>query len=225
MTETNLTQFTPEKHNRVRRLPERGVYDRDEIHAIIDEALICHLSFVQDGQPFVIPSNHARDGDDILLHGSRSSRLMQHIASGAPLCAAFTLVDGLVLARSVLHSDMNYRSVVVFGQGEEVVEETEKIKALRVITEHLAEGRWADARQPTHKEILATAVVRIHIASASAKVHNSPPADDEADYELPIWAGVVPFRITPGAVEPDPRLNPDIPMPVYVKHYTRKGWK
>lgn len=223
MTDSNYAQFAQESHNRVRRLPDRSVYDREEIYAIIDEALICHLSFVQNGQPFIIPINHARDGDSILLHGSQSSRLMQHVASGAPVCMSFTLVDGLVLARSVLHSDMNYRSAVIFGRGAAVEDEGEKMDSLRMITNHLAFGRWEEARQPTQKELRATAIVRIAIESASGKQHNKPPADDEADYALPVWAGVVPFEMHAGEPVSDPRLKPGTPVPGYAQNYTRKG--
>ena len=214
--------FARNTQNRVRRMPERGAYDRETIYAIIDEALICHVSFVQDDQPFIIPINHGRDGDSILLHGSRNSRLMKHIASGAPVCLAFTLVDGLVLARSTFHSSMHYRSVVVFGHGAAVDEKNEKLAAFAVLTEHLARGRWKDSRPVTAKEMAATAVVRIHIESASAKLQNGPVEDEEADYALPLWAGVIPFEVTAKEPVADPRLSPGIPMPEYLKGYQRK---
>jgi hypothetical protein len=223
MNDDRLNEFPRESLNRVHRLPERGVYDRAEIYAIIDEALICHLSFVQNGQPFIIPINHARDGDHIILHGSHSSRLIQHVCSGAPVCLAFTLVDGLVLARSVLHSDMNYRSAIVFGHGASIDDAEHKLEALRLITNHLAQGRWEEARQPSQKELLSTALVSIQIESASAKKRSGMPQDDEADYVLPVWAGVLPFEVHADTPIPDPRLDARISVPSYLSHYQRKG--
>ena len=207
--------------NRVRRLPARGQYDRATIDAIVDEALICHVAFAVDGQPFVIPTIHARMRDEIVLHGAPASRLLKYIVAGNPVAIAVTLVDGLVLARSVFHSSMNYRSAVLFGRGRLVEDEAEKLAALQVISEHLARGRWADARQPTQSELDATAVVAIAIDSASAKVRTGPPGDDEDDYALPIWAGVLPFQLQPQTPVPDPRLADDIAIPTYVTNYVR----
>ncbi len=207
--------------NRVRRLPARGQYDRATIDAIVDEALICHVAFAVDGQPFVIPTIHARMGDEIVLHGAPASRLLKHIVAGNPIAIAVTLVDGLVLARSVFHSSMNYRSAVLFGHGRILDGDDEKLAALEAITEHLARGRWIDARRPTQQELDATIVVAVAIDSASAKVRTGPPGDDEADYALPIWAGVLPFQLQPQTPVPDPRLADDIAIPTYVTNYVR----
>ena len=207
--------------NRVRRLPARGQYDRATIDAIVDEALICHVAFAVDGQPFVIPTIHARMADEIVLHGAPASRLLKHIVAGNPVAIVVTLVDGLVLARSVFHSSMNYRSAVLFGRGRLVADEAEKLAALQAISEHLAQGRWGDARQPMQSELDATTVVAIAIDSASAKVRTGPPGDDEADYALPIWAGVLPFQLQPQTPVPDPRLADDIAIPTYVTNYVR----
>ncbi|MBP8294242.1 MAG: pyridoxamine 5'-phosphate oxidase family protein [Caldilineaceae bacterium] len=207
--------------NRVRRLPARGQYDRATIDAIVDEALICHVAFAVDGQPFVIPTIHARMGDEIVLHGAPASRLLKHIVAGNPIAIAVTLVDGLVLARSVFHSSMNYRSAVLFGHGRILDGDDEKLAALEAITEHLARGRWIDARRPTQQELDATIVVAVAIDSASAKVRTGPPGDDEDDYALPIWAGVLPFQLQPQTPVPDPRLADDIAIPTYVTNYVR----
>jgi len=207
--------------NRVRRLPERGRYDRETIYAIVDEGLICHVAFVDGDQPYVIPTIHGRLGDEIVLHGARASRLMKHIAAGNPVAIAVTLVDGLVLARSVFHSSMNYRSAVLFGRGRLIEDGAEKLAALEAVSEHLARGRWADARQPTPKELDATLVVGVPIDSAAAKVRTGPPGDDEEDYALPIWAGVLPFQLQAQAPLADPRLREGIATPDYVKNYVR----
>ena len=216
-----METFAKTDLNRVRRLPARGHYDHATIYAIVDAALICHVAFVEDGQPFVIPTIHARMGDEIVLHGAPASRLLKHIAAGSPVALAMTLLDGLVLARSVFHSSMNYRSAVLFGQGRLVDDADEKRSALQVISEHLVQGRWADARQPTQSEMDATMVVAVAIDSAAAKVRTGPPGDDEADYALPIWAGVLPFELQPQAPVPDPRLVDGITLPTYVTNYVR----
>ncbi len=201
---------------RLRLLPERGSYDSATINAIIDAALICHVAFVEAGQPFVIPMIHARMEDRLVLHGSPASRLLKHIASGKPLCISIAHVDGLVLARSVAHHSMNYRSVVLFSTGRAVTSKTEKMKALEAIVEHITPGRWQEAREPTEKELQATAVVEITIKEASAKVRTGPPTDEEEDYLLPVWAGVLPLLSAYGEPEPDPRLSPDVPLPDYL---------
>lgn len=214
---TMTTSFEKTSRNTVKRMPARGQYDRDIIYPIIDAALICHVGFVQDGQPFVIPTIHARHGDSIFLHGAKASRMLKHIASGEPVCITVTHVDGLVLARSVFHHSMNYRSATVFGRGQLVEDETEKFNALAVITEHLMPGRWADARQPTPLEMNATTVVEILIESASAKMRNGPPSDDEEDYALPVWAGVLPMRAQWLAPEKDEKLREGIALPPYLQ--------
>src|SRR5487761_1091597 len=177
--------------SQVRRLPQRGVYDRAAIDAILDEALICHVGFVIDGQPFVVPTIHVRIGDCVYLHGSPASRMLQTLSQGAEACITVTLVDGLVLARSAFHHSMNYRSVVLFGKGSAVEDESRKIEVLRCLAEHLIRGRWQEAREPNAKELKQTLVVRIAIEESSAKVRTGPPLDDEEDYELSVWAGVL----------------------------------
>lgn len=216
-----MTEFDIDDRNRIRRKPDRGHFDRHIIYPIIDEALICHVGFEEDGQPYVIPTLHARLDDSLILHGAKASRMLKHIQAGHPVCATFTLVDGLVLARSVFNHSMNYRSAVVFGTGRLIEAEDEKWLALEALTEHIARGRWAEARQPTIKEMNATTVVSITIDQASAKIRTGPPGDDEEDYALPIWAGVLPMREQAGVPDPDPRLTEGIPVPGSVRDYSR----
>ena len=216
-----MSEFEPTPANEVKRLPERATYDRAAIYQIIDEALICHVGFVQDGQPFVIPTNHARQGDTLLFHGAGASRLVRHIRDGHPVCVAFTLVDGLVLARSVCHHSLNYRSAVVFGRGQIVEDEEAKLQALELLTEQVAPGRWQDARKPTRQELKATAVVSIAIESASAKSRSGPPADDEDDHQLPVWAGVLPLQLQAEDPVPYAGLSASVPFPDYLAHYRR----
>ncbi len=178
--------------NQVQRYPQRASYERAAIHAILDEALVCHISIVQDDQPVGIPMLHARIGDELYLHGAHTSRLIQHIASGASICLSATLLDGLVLARSACHSSINYRSAVVFGHGRLVDTEEEKMAALEALTQRLLPGRWEQVRQPNQADLDRTAVVAVRIESASAKARSGPPIDDPADLELPAWAGVIP---------------------------------
>jgi nitroimidazol reductase NimA-like FMN-containing flavoprotein (pyridoxamine 5'-phosphate oxidase superfamily) len=218
-----MPQFPVTARNRVRRMPKRGHYDRKTVHAIIDEAMVCHVAFAVDGVPTVIPTLHARLGDTLLLHGARTSRLLKHIADGYPVSVAITLLDGIVLARSVFHHSMNYRSVVLHGTGQLLESEEEKLAALEAFAEHIARGRWADARRPTRKELKATIVIAIPIEMAAAKIRSGPPLDDDADYSLPIWAGVLPLSLRPGTAIPDPRLGSDIDVPPYVRRYRRAG--
>jgi nitroimidazol reductase NimA-like FMN-containing flavoprotein (pyridoxamine 5'-phosphate oxidase superfamily) len=187
---SNRTEF--------RRLPERGTHDRAVVDTILDEALICHLGFAVDNQPFVVPTIHARDGDALYVHGSPASRLLRTLASGVEACVTVTLVDGLVLARSVFHHSINYRSVMVFGTAEKVTEPAEKERALEVIVEHIARGRTAEARPPSEAELKATLVLRLRLDEVSAKVRTGGPKDDEADADYPVWAGVLPLTLVPG---------------------------
>lgn len=211
-----MTEFPKTSQNRVRRVPDRGAYDKATIYPIVDAALICHVGLVEEGQPIVIPTLHARQGDTILLHGATTSRLMRYAASGAPLCITVTHVDGLVLARSVFHHSANYRSAVLFGHGTMVEDEAEKMDALEAFTEKLIPGRWDDARIPNTTELKATMVVAMPIESASAKVRTGPPKDDEEDYALDVWAGVVPLRTERLAPEADPQLSTSIKLPSYL---------
>ena len=218
-----MSQFAKTKRNRVRRLPERGVYDQEAIYRIVDAAPICHVGIVEDGQPVVIPTIHARRDDTLLLHGAKASRLLKYIQAGNPVCVTITLLDGLVLARSTFHSSMNYRSVVLFGHGKTIEGNDEKLRALEVLTEHLMPGRWLDSRQPTQQELDATTIVAIAIESASAKSRAGGPNDEEEDYALPIWAGVLPMRQQWLDPVPDQRLAEDVATPDYVvRVLTRK---
>ncbi|HET7235974.1 MAG TPA: pyridoxamine 5'-phosphate oxidase family protein [Actinomycetota bacterium] len=211
----------PSERTRVRRLPERGVYDRATIDAILDEALICHLAYVLDGQPRVIPTIHARVGDTLYVHGSNASRTLRTVKDGAPVAIEVTLLDGLVLARSAFHHSMNYRSVVVHGSARPVTDPDEKWEAQRALVDHVARGRAADARMPNQRELDQTTILAVPLDEASAKVRTGPPKDEEDDYGLPVWAGVLPLRTVPGDPEPDPRLGPDVSVPDYVVQYRR----
>ena len=203
------------------RVPDRGIYDKETIYQIIDEALICHVGLVQDSQPVVIPTLQARYGDNLLLHGATTSRLIQYAQSGREICVAITLVDGLVLARSVFHHSVNYRSVVLFGRGS-LAPETEKLAYMRHFTNRLLPGRWDDARQPNEQELKATTVVSIPIELASAKVRVGPPKDDAEDYALPVWAGVLPIRQQFLPPEKDPKLPEDTPLPEYIRAHIKE---
>ena len=218
-----MTDFTRTDRNRIKRLPTRGHYDRETIHRILDEALICHVGFVERRQPYVIPINFARVDDRIVLHGAKASRLLKHIEAGHPICVEVTIVDGLVLARSVFHHSLNYRSVVVFGRGRLIEDQQEKLAALQAVTEHLIPGRWQEARLPNHKELNATSVVSINIDEASAKIRMGPPVDEDDDYALPVWAGILPLQEMPLTPIRDELQSENIPLPKYVAQYSRKG--
>jgi nitroimidazol reductase NimA-like FMN-containing flavoprotein (pyridoxamine 5'-phosphate oxidase superfamily) len=209
----------PSQRAAVKRKPQRGVYDRAAINAILDEGLICHVGFSAGGQTFVLPTIHVRVGDKVYLHGSPASRLLQALAEGAEACLTVTLVDGLVLARSAMHHSMNYRSVVLFGTGSVVQDGAEKWNVLHALTEHLIPGRWADVRVPTEQELRQTLVLAIPIQEASAKVRSGPPLDDEPDYDLPAWAGVIPLGLTASDPVPDLRLRPGVEPPAYAANY------
>ncbi len=215
--------FEKTSRSKLNRIPERGSFDKETIYKIIDEALYCHVSFLQDNKPFVIPTIHARMDDNIILHGAKASRMLKHISAGNGVCIAITLMDGLVLARSVFHHSMNYRSVVIFGKGEEVMEKEAKLNALQAITDHLLPGRWEDARQPNEKELNSTTVVSIKIEEASAKIRTGPPKDDEEDYDLPVWAGVLKLNQGFDKFIPDPILNPDVQLPRYLEDMIRNS--
>jgi uncharacterized protein len=217
-----MTEFTRTERNRIKRLPKRGHYDRETIYRILDEALICHVGFVEKRLPIVIPTNFARVDDSIVLHGAKASRLLKHVGAGHPICVEVTIVDGLVLARSVFHHSVNYRSVVLFGKGRLIEDEQEKLEALHAVTEHLIPGRWQEARLPNRKELNATSVVSIKIDEASAKVRMGPPIDEEEDYTLPVWAGILPFEELPLSPIRDDLQSEEIPLPDYVAQYTRK---
>jgi nitroimidazol reductase NimA-like FMN-containing flavoprotein (pyridoxamine 5'-phosphate oxidase superfamily) len=189
----------PTPRTKVKRHPERGDYDRETIDAILDEGLICHVGFVLDGQPYVIPTIHARDGDTLFLHGSPASRMLRNLAEGIDLCVTVTLLDALVLARSVYNHSMNYRSVVVLGRAHEVTDPEEKLRGMQRVVEHLVPGRWDEARQPSAKEIKGTMILAVSLDEASAKIRSGPPKDFDEDLALPVWAGLIPLQLTPAA--------------------------
>ena len=210
----------PTPRTRVIREPHRGVYDRDTVNAILDEAFLCHVGFVVDGQPYVIPTSFGRDGDVLYIHGSAASRMLRNLDKGIPVCITVMLLDGLVLARSVFNHSMNYRSVVILGTATLVGDPAEKIAALRTLSEHILPHRWDDARQPSEKELKQTSVLRIPIEEFSAKVRVGPPIDDEEDYSFPTWAGVIPLEMTSGAPIIDERCQQA--LPAYLQNYSRK---
>lgn len=211
--------FAKTARNQVKRHPERGHYDAATIYPIVDAALICHVGFALEGQVYVIPTLHARQGDTILLHGARGSRLLQHAEAGGELCITVTLLDGIVLARSVFSHSINYRSAVLFGCGAPIKGEAERMAALEAFTDRLLPGRWQDARPPSPAELKQTAIVAVPIASASAKIRSGPPKDAAGDLELPVWAGVLPLHQAAGAPVPDPQLVPGTPVPEYLLGY------
>jgi len=211
----------PSPRAAVRRHPERGTYDRAAIDAILDEALYCHVGFVVDGQPFVIPTIHARVGDVVYLHGSPASRMLRRLAAPVDVCVTATILDGLVLARSLYNHSMNYRSAVVFGRARAVDERAETLAALEAVSEHVVRGRWAEARQPSEKELAGTRVLAVEIEEASAKVRTGPPGDFDADLDLPIWAGVIPLRLVAGEPLTDECVPDGVRTPAYARAYER----
>ena len=211
MNQTTRTQL--------RRLPKRGHHDSATINAILDAAFLAHVGFQVDGQPFVIPTLYGRDGEKLYLHGSAASRMLGELAEGIPGCVTVTLIDALVLARSAFHHSMNYRSVVAFGTARELHNEAQKENALRIISEHLIRGRWDDVRVPNAKELKATSVLEFQIEEASAKIRQGPPLDDEEDYSLTMWAGIVPLKLSASAPTPDDRLAPGTALPGYLADF------
>ncbi|HVF27177.1 MAG TPA: pyridoxamine 5'-phosphate oxidase family protein [Pyrinomonadaceae bacterium] len=215
----------PTEKTKLGRIPKRGSFDRTTIYKILDEAFICHVGFVVDGQPFVIPTGYARVGDRLLIHGSAASRMLRALTEGIDVCVTVTLLDGLVLARSAFHHSMNYRSVVVFGRAQVVSGEHEKLDALRAFTEHIIRGRWADVRLPTPNELKATWVLSLPLEEASAKIRTGAPVDDESDYALKVWAGEIPLRLKADTPIPDSRLPAGIELPAHVADYSRRNAK
>src|SRR5712671_6232299 len=206
---------------RVVREPQRAVYDREIIYKILDEGFVCHVGFTLDGQTFVIPTMYARVNDAIYFHGSAASRMLRGVSAGLNVCLTVTLADGLVLARSVFNHSMNYRSVVALGNAAVVEEPDDKLAALRAFTGKILPGRWNDARRPNEKELKATSILRLPLTEVSAKIRAGPPEDDAPDYALPVWAGVIPLHLTPGAPIRDEKCDPSIPTPAYAAHYKR----
>jgi uncharacterized protein len=216
-----MSQFTPTDRTQVKRLPKRGNYDRETVYSILDTAFVCHVGFSVGGQPFVIPTNYGRSGDTLYLHGSAASRMLNTLSDGVPVCVTVTHVDGLVLARSAFHHSVNYRSVVILGKAQLVQEPAEKMEALRIFTEHVMKGRWNDVRIPTEQELKATTVLSVPLEEVSAKVRTGGPIDDEPDYALPVWAGVLPLETVAKTPLPDAQRKNDPPIPEYLKNYKR----
>jgi uncharacterized protein len=208
---------------RLRRLPKRGHFDREMINSILDEAFICHVGFVADGQPYVIPTGYGRVGEDMFIHGSSASRMLRTLAEGVVVCVTVTLLDALVLARSAFHHSVNYRSVVVLGRAELVTDADEKNAALEAITDHIVPGRWADVRWPNEIELKQTTVLRLPITEASAKVRTGDPIDDDEDHQLDVWAGLLPLTQVAGQPIDDAKLRPGIAAPENIVNYTRNG--
>jgi uncharacterized protein len=217
MSETQM----PTARTRVVREPERGVYDRDTVYRILDEGFLCHVGFVLDGQPFVIPTSYGRKDANLYIHGSAASRMLRQMKEGVAVCVTVTLLDGLVLARSIFNHSMNYRSLVVLGKATLVDEAEEKLAALRVLSEHILPGRWDDVRQPNERELKATSVLRVPIEEFSAKVRTGPPIDDAEDMEFPTWAGVLPLNIKAGTPIDDPKFKGRRAVPGYLENYER----
>jgi uncharacterized protein len=217
------TSVKETKRTRLRRLPKRGHFDRDTINTILDEAFICHIGFVVDGQPYVIPTGYGRIGDDLYIHGSSASRMLRTLSEGVDVCVTVTLVDGLVLARSAFHHSINYRSVVVLGKAILVIDHDEKNTALEAITEHIVPGRWAEVRWPNDLELKATTVLKLPILEASAKIRTGDPVDDEEDYALNVWAGVLPLAVNAGNPIADAKLPRGIDPPEHISKYNRNG--
>ncbi len=217
MSETQL----PTVRTRVVREADRAVYDRETVYRILDEGFLCHAGFVIDGQPFVIPTSYGRKDATLYIHGSAASRMLRQMKDGVPVCITVTLLEGLVLARSIFNHSMNYRSVVVLGKATLVDDPAEKLAALRILSEHILPGRWDDSRQPNERELKATSVLQVPIEEFSAKVRQGPAIDDEEDYAFPTWAGVVPLTMVAGDPIDDARLLPGREVPGYIRPYSR----
>ena len=218
-----MPELGPTSRTRVRRLPARGIYDRATIEGILDEGVVCHVGFVDDGRPVVIPTLYARVGDVVYIHGSAASRMLRTIGAGCHICLTVTLLDGLVLARSAFHHSANYRSVVVFGKARHVDDHAEKLAALEAFAEHAVPGRWVDVRPPSARELKATTVLALPLQEASAKVRTGPPTDEDEDYIRETWAGVIPLRLAASAPQTDPRVQPGVTVPPYALHYKRQA--
>ncbi|MEA5514547.1 pyridoxamine 5'-phosphate oxidase family protein [Nodularia sp. UHCC 0506] len=221
MNEINQEQLIPTQRSQIKRVPQRGNYERQVIYDILDEGLICHVGFAVNNQPYVIPTAYGRVEDQLYIHGSPASRMLRSLQTGIEVCLTVTLLDGLVLARSAFHHSMNYRSVVVFGTATIVKDPIDKLAALRAFTDHVMPKRWENVRPPHRQEIQGTLVLSLPLTEASAKVRTGPPLDDEADYALPVWAGVLPLKLVAGEAIADSRVPSTINIPVEVENYTR----
>jgi hypothetical protein len=216
-----MSEFQPTQRTQVKRLPKRGRYDHETVYQILDSAFVCHVGFSVDGQPYVIPTNYGRAGEILYLHGSAASRMLKTLSEGIPVCVTVTHVDGLVLARSAFHHSVNYRSVVILGTARVVNDSAEKMEALRIFTDHVMKGRWDNVRQPNEQELKATTVLALPLEEVSAKVRTGGPIDDEEDYALPVWAGVLPLETVAKEPVPDAQRRNDQPIPDYMKNHRR----
>ncbi len=214
--------FPQTERTQLKRLPKRGVYDRQLVYAILDEGFICHVGFIAGDKPVVIPTGYARDNERLFIHGSQASRMLRTLKTGVDVCVTVTIVDGLVLARSAFHHSMNYRSVVIFGKAKPIDEPEAKLAALRALSEHMIPGRWDEVRQPNDQEMKATTVLSLDLEEVSAKVRTGPPLDDEEDYSLDVWAGVLPLKLVAGEPIKDPRLKAGIEPPSHLFKYSRQ---
>jgi nitroimidazol reductase NimA-like FMN-containing flavoprotein (pyridoxamine 5'-phosphate oxidase superfamily) len=217
-----MSQKPPSERARVKRLPDRGAYDKETVYSILDEGMVCHVAIVVEGRPFVVPMTYARSGDKLVLHGAGGGRLMRALKTGTEVCVAVTHFDGLVLARSAFNHSMNYRSVMIFGVAHTIEGEDEKLAAFREYFEHVIPGRWDDISKPNSKELALTAVVELSLDEASAKIRTGPPSDDEEDVDLSVWSGLIPFELAPQPPVDDPEIREDVPRPDYVDGYTRR---
>ena len=213
--------FAVTERTKVRRLRNRGCYDRAAVYKILDEGLVCHVGYIDEDSPRVIPTGYVRMGDNLYLHGAAANGMLRMAIQGAELCVTVTLLDGLVLARSAMHHSMNYRSVVIFGQARAVQDPEEKLMSLEAFVEHVIPGRWAEVRPPSATEMKVTEVIALPLDEASAKIRTGPPIDDDEDYTLPVWAGVVPLRLAFDSPVRDGKCDPAIPAPTYLSHYRR----
>jgi nitroimidazol reductase NimA-like FMN-containing flavoprotein (pyridoxamine 5'-phosphate oxidase superfamily) len=216
-----MSKFERTPRTTLKRLPDRGEYDRQIVYSILDEGFVCHVGFAFDGHPYVIPTSYGRIGDRLYIHGSAASRMLRSLAGGIPVCVTVTLVDGLVLARSAFHHSINYRSVVIFGTAQLVEDEEGKLAALAALTEHIIPGRWAEVREPNGQELKGTTVLAVSLVEISAKIRTGPPKDDEEDYSVPAWAGELPLRLVGLAPIADPHLPTDVKPPNYLWNYSR----
>ena len=216
-----MSQLSQTERTTLKRLPKRGSFDREVINAILDEGFVCHVGFVADDKPVVIPTGYARADEHLIIHGSQASRLLRALGKGIDVCVTITLLDGLVLARSAFHHSMNYRSVVIFGRAQVIDSREDKLAALRALSEHMIPGRWDYVREPNERELQQTTVLSVPVAEASAKIRIGQPVDDDEDYDLPIWAGILPLRISTEDAVADPLLRMDVEIPAHVLSYRK----
>jgi nitroimidazol reductase NimA-like FMN-containing flavoprotein (pyridoxamine 5'-phosphate oxidase superfamily) len=216
-----MSDFTPTKRTTVTRKPDRGTFDRETIYGILDQAFVCHVGFIADGMPFVVPTNYVRVGDKLFLHGSTASRLMKTLGSGAPFCLSVTLLDGIVFSPTATGHSVNYRSVVVMGKAEQILEPEAKLAAMRDFVDYVLRGRWATVRPPSEQELKGTMVLAVPLVEASAKVRTGFAVDDDKEYDTKAWTGVLPFKWTPGEPVRDPRGDAAIPVPERIQRYYR----